>query len=222
MAAFDAAWACGAPWIETDVQVTSDLVPVLIHDDTLDRTTDGSGPVGAQTAHNLATLDAGSWFGPGYGGARIPELSELAGTLTAGRRLLLEIKGEHTREAVLAEIEVLRAAGTDEYAFLQSFEIPALRLVRDIQPDRPVGLLVEALHPDPVAMCGELGAIAYNPHHLLLRERPELVAELHAARIATFVWTADEPADWRFLTDLGVDGIITDDPAALRAWQAQT
>lgn len=220
--AFAAARACGAIWIETDVQVTADLVPVLIHDEELDRTTDGTGPVTEQTAYNLATLDAGSWFGPQFAGTRIPELTELAATLGPERLLLLELKGEHSREAVLAEIEVLRAAGTDQYVLLQSFEESALRHVRGIQPDRPVGLLVEALDEDPVARCRELGAVAYNPEHTLLRGRPELVTELHAAGLAIFAWTADNPDDWQFLTGLGVDAIITDDPAALLAWQRET
>ena len=219
--AFQAAWAAGVRWVEADVQLTADDVPIIMHDESLDRTTTGSGPVRAQTAFTIAGLDAGGWFGLGSGrpfiGTRVPELSQLLDTLSADRSLLLEIKGEHTREQVSREIEVLRASGWDDRVFLQSFEIPALRQVRAISPKRPVGLLVEHLHADPVAVCRDLGAVAYNPEHALLRNRPDLVAELHAAGIAVFVWTADDPADWRFLTGLGVDGIITNTPAELLA-----
>jgi glycerophosphoryl diester phosphodiesterase len=103
---------------------------------------------------------------------------------------------------------------------LQSFEVPALRHVQSIEPRRPVGLLVEELHSDPVSVCAELGALAYNPRHTLLRERPELVADLHAAGMVVLVWTVDDPQDWAFLTKVGVDGIITNVPADLLAWQA--
>ena len=69
-------------------------------------------------------------------------------------------------------------------------------------------------------MCRELGAVAYNPDHRALRERPEVVADLHAAGIAVVVYTSDDPQDWAFLTHLGVDGIVTNTPGELVAWQA--
>lgn len=222
--AFLAAWAAGVAWVEADVQPTSDNVPVILHDDLLDRTTDGTGPVRAQTALEVARLDAGSWFGMGsvrpYMGAAVPELSQLLEILAADRSLLLEIKGEHTRQQVLAEIDVVLASGWEDRVLLQSFDVPALRHVRAALPDRSVGLLVKKeLHADPVAVCRDLGAVAYNPAHVLLRDRPDLVRTVHDAGIAVLAWTADDPADWHFLTEVGVDGIITNTPAELLAWQ---
>jgi glycerophosphoryl diester phosphodiesterase len=102
---------------------------------------------------------------------------------------------------------------------VESFEVEALRHVHELDPERPVGLLVHVLHDDPVAVCAELGAVAYNPDHRLLRERPEVVQELHAAGVAVVAYTADDPRDWAFLTDLGVDGIVTNTPGELLAWQ---
>ncbi|SDP16612.1 glycerophosphoryl diester phosphodiesterase [Nakamurella panacisegetis] len=223
MPAFQAAWECGAPWIEADVQPTRDNVPVLLHDDLLDRTTNGSGPVRSRTAYEVGELDAGSWFTTGstraYTRTPIPLLADVVGTLDPQRSLLLEIKGEHTRDQVLAEMAVVRASGWDDRVLFESFEVPALRHVRSIEPGRPVGLLVEELHDDPVAVCRELGAVTYNPEHTLLRARPQVVAALHEAKIAVYVWTADHPDDWEFLTDLGVDGIITNTPGELISWQ---
>lgn len=223
MPAFHAAWECGAPWVEADVQPTLDGIPVMLHDDDLDRTTDGVGPVRTRSAAQVCSLDAGSWFDAGnpgaYCGTPVPLLADLVSTLDQQRCLLLEIKGDHTREQVLAEMQVVRASGWDDRVLYESFHLEALAHVRSIEPGRPVGLLVGELHDDPIEACRELGAVSYNPRHTLLRDRPELVTALHAAGIAVFVWTADDPADWEFLTGLGVDGIITNTPAALLAWQ---
>lgn len=217
--AFRLALEAGVAWIETDVQPTSDDVPVLLHDDTLDRTTTGTGPVREITASDLGRLEAGAWFGPGHDGVPVPQLAHLLELLTPERAVLLELKGAHTREQVVAVLEVIRATPWDHRVLLQSFEVDVLRHVRSIQPDRPVGLLVEALHPDPVAACTELGAVSYNPWFPTVLAQPGVVAELHAAGIAVMVWTVDDPAVWAELTAIGVDGIITNTPAELLAWQ---
>jgi glycerophosphoryl diester phosphodiesterase len=224
MPAFEAAWAAGCGWIEADVQPTLDNVPVLLHDSDLRRTTNGQGQVRDWSAKDIRALDAGAWFDRGGSAQQrrtpVPLLAELTRELGPERSLLLEIKGEHTRDQVQAEIAVLRSSGRDDRVFLQSFEEPALRHVRSLDPGRPVGLLVDDLHDDPVAVCRSLGAAAYNPRHTLLRDRPELVETLHAAGILVLVWTADHPQDWAFLTDVGVDGIITNVPGDLLDWQA--
>lgn len=140
MAAFTAAWDTGAHWVEADTQPTADGVPVLLHDD-LDRTTSGTGPVREIRALDLATLDAGSWFGPAFRGTRVPELTELLSALTPDRVILLEIKGEHTGDQLLAVLEAVRAVGADAHVFLESFEIPVLRGLHEIAPTLPFGLL---------------------------------------------------------------------------------
>lgn len=225
--AFLAAWSTGTAWVETDVQPSADGIPVLFHDDTLERTTDGTGRLRSSTAEQLSHVDAGGWFpGRAFAGTPVPTLAETlaaGGALAVppdGPRLLLEIKGEHSADEVRTVLSVLSAAAAERWVFLQSFEIPVLELLRKSAPGRPLGLLVESLDDDPAARCRELGAITYNPEHVLLRDRPELVAELQAADLGVVGWTADDPADWAFLTGLGVDGIITNRPAALTAWLA--
>ncbi|MBM9467089.1 glycerophosphodiester phosphodiesterase [Nakamurella leprariae] len=225
MPAFAAAWAAGAGWVETDVQPTLDGVPVLLHDPDLDRTTDGRGPVRGRSAREVAALDAGRWFPDGaFTGTGVPPLSALLAELSPTRRLLLEIKGEHTRQQVRTVLRACRDSGQDHRVLVQSFEVAALGHVRDLDPHRPLGLLVEELDDDPVAACARVGACAYNPDHRALLDgltrRPDLLDELHRADVAVAVWTADDPADWAALTDAGVDAIITNRPAELLGWLA--
>ncbi len=219
MPAFRAAFADGALWIETDVQPTADDTLVLLHDDDVDRTTDGSGAIRTLTAGAAAALDAGHWFGDEFSGTPIPGLVDLLAEITGDRRLLLEIKGEHTSEQLALLLDLIERSGTGARVLLQSFELPALRALRVLRPHDPFGLLVESIDADPVATCHELGATAYNPDVTELLRRPAVVAELHAAGIATTPWTADTPDEWDALTALGVDGIITNRPGELVAWQ---
>jgi glycerophosphoryl diester phosphodiesterase len=221
MAAFRAAWEAGARWLETDVQPTADAGLVLIHDDEVDRTTDGIGQVRELTTAALTGLDAGFWFGPSFAGAPVPTVDDLLAEITGDRRLLLEIKGEHTPDQVASIVQAVRAAGAEQRVLLQSFEVPVLRRLRAILPVEPIGLLVEDVGDDPVGDCHDLGAVTYNPYVGAVLERPEVVETLHAAGIAMMPWTSDDPEQWMALSDLGVDGIITNDPAALLGWQDQ-
>lgn len=220
MPAFTAALAAGAAWIETDVQPTADGALVLLHDDDVDRTTDGNGPVRSLPWREVAALDAGAWFGTEFAGTPVPLLEDLLAQITGGRRLLLEIKGEHTSSQLARLLATLDETHTSDRVLMQSFEIPVLKRLRSLRPDEPLGVLVEEIDADPVARCRELGAVAYNPDYQQLLAHPDIVADLHAAGVALMPWTADEPADWAALTGLGVDGIITNRPADLLTWQA--
>lgn len=224
MAAFRAGWAAGVHWLETDTQPTLDNVPVLLHDDDVDRTTDGTGPVRTMQANDVAALDAGSWFDPAFAGEKVPELAALLADLPADGRVFLEFKGPHTPDEVVAVLDVCRAAGVDDRILAQSFQREVLTTIGEIQPGRPVGLLTEVWDADPVATCREFNAVTYNPAGQLLLAQPDpagAVAALHAAGIAVTVWTVDDPADWQRLLDLGVDVIITNTPAQLQDWLRQ-
>ena len=214
--AFVAAWESGATWVEADTQPTADGVPVILHDDTLDRTTDGAGPVRAHTARQVTALGV-----PGLPGAHVPELRELVDLLTPQRALLLEIKGEHSADQVRTVLETSRAAELADRVFAQSFEVSVLEHLKAIEPTVPFGLLVEEIDQDPVARCRALGAVAYNPECHEVIARPTVVPELRRAGITVAVWTADDPTEWELLTRAGVDAIITNTPAELLAWQAE-
>ena len=214
MAAFEAAWNSGAEWVEADTQPTADGVPVILHDEQLDRTTSGTGPVRAHLAAELAQLRV-----LGLPAARVPELATVLAALAPKRKVLLEIKGKHTAEQVGV---VLRTTTEHERQVeLESFEVDVLRQVRVSEPARAVGLLVERLDEDPVAVSRALGVAAYNPEYREILRRPQVVPRLRRAGIAVAAWTCDDPDDWALLTDAGVDAIITNTPAELLAWQRQ-
>lgn len=211
-----------ARWLETDVQPTSDDVPVLLHDDDLDRTTDGSGPVRETTYADLAGLDAGAWFSPQHAGARVPTLAALLGSLPHGCSVLLEIKGPHTDAQLQAVLEVVEGSTAGERVLLQSFERDELARLHRMRPGRPLGLLSAEWDADPVAECERYGAIVYNPEYTLLRDRRDELDRLHRAGIASAPYTADDPDAWQWLSEMGTDAIITNRPAALADWIART
>lgn len=210
-----------AEWIENDVQPTKDGVPVILHDATVDRTTDGTGAVRSLTAAQVAALDAGSWFAPAYKGQRVPTLAaQLDGLKTRGGNLLLEVKGAHTKDSVARIVTEIRSRGMGSRVFVQSFEPQHLRWVRELAPELPLGLLRSTLDPDPVAIAKDLDLSAYNPSDAALATRPAAIAELHAAGVAVNVWTVDDAARWDALEKAGVDGIITNRPAELAGWNS--
>ena len=210
-----------AEWIENDVQPTKDGVPVILHDDTVDRTTDGTGAVRSLTAAQVAALDAGSWFAPAFTGQRVPTLAaQLDGLKTRGGNLLLEVKGAHTRDSVARIVSEVRSRGMSSRVFVQSFEPEHLRWMRELAPELPLGLLRSTLDPDPVAIAKDLGLSAYNPSDAAFQARPGIIAGLHAAGVAVNVWTVDDAARWTSLEKAGVDGIITNRSAELAGWNA--
>ncbi|MYV97834.1 glycerophosphodiester phosphodiesterase family protein [Streptomyces sp. SID3343] len=211
----------GADWIENDVQPSKDGVPHIVHDDTVDRTTNGKGRVRDLTSAQLAALDAGSWFSPLHTGARVPTLrAQLDDLRTRGGNLLLEIKGKHTKDEVARIVRDVRDTGMSGRVFVQSFEVDALEYTRELAPDLPLGLLRGDLDADPVALAKKLGLKAYNPSAAGLAKRPGAVADLHRAGVAVMVWTVDDAPSWKTLEAGGADAIITNRPAELAGWNA--
>ncbi|GGS65490.1 hypothetical protein GCM10010222_02200 [Streptomyces tanashiensis] len=211
----------GAEWIENDVQPSKDGVPYVLHDTDVDRTTDGTGPIRSLTAAEVDALDAGSWFGPAYAGARVPTLAaQLDDLRRRGGNMLLEIKGRHSRAEVARIVEEVRDHGMAGRVVVQSFDVDALKYTRALAPELPLGLLRTELDPDPVAVARELGLSTYNPPAGELLAHPGLAKSLHAAGVAVTVWTVDDATRWNSLEALGTDGIITNRPAELSGWNA--
>ncbi|MEH1013395.1 glycerophosphodiester phosphodiesterase family protein [Micromonospora sp. CPCC 206060] len=221
LVAQEVARRAGADFIENDVQPSKDGIPFVLHDGTVDRTTEGTGSIRNLTAAQLKALDAGSWFAPQYTGLRLPTLAEqLADLRTRGGNLLLEIKGAHTRDEVATIVEVIRAEQMTGRVFVQSFEVDALRYTYELAPELPIGLLRGSLDADPVALAKELHLTAYNPAAGALLGRPGIVTDLHAAGVAVMAWTVNSAVQWQQLERIGTDGIITDRPAELAGWNA--
>jgi glycerophosphoryl diester phosphodiesterase len=218
MAAVTGARQAGADWIEVDVRIAADGVPVVMHDPTVDRTTGGSGPVAGLTAGQIAVLDAGSWFDPGFAGEPVPTFAQVLDDLAArGGRLLLELKHPHRREEVARVLDMVGAAGIDRVA-VQSFRPSILADVAAVAPELPRALLTTSLHDDPAAVSTELGLASYHPAAVDVIARPEVVDALHAAGVATMVWTVNDETLWPRLSDLGVDGLISDRAGDVVEW----
>ncbi|WP_435737396.1 glycerophosphodiester phosphodiesterase family protein [Cellulosimicrobium sp. PMB13] len=220
LAAYAAGMRTGAEYVEIDVHTSADGVPVVSHDQTVDRTTDGSGDVARLQSSYLAGLDAGSWFSPAFAGQPLPTFADMLELMgTGSSTMLLEIKGPETSAEVERVVDMIVDAGLEDRVVLQSFDVDALRSAREHAPQIPRGLLRGALDADPVAVAQELGAVMYNPSAAALLTRPGVVADLNAAGIAVMPYTVNSAADWKRLTEIGVDGVITDRAGAFVGWK---
>ena len=222
LAAFEAAWRAGADSIELDVQLTADGEVVVIHDDTLDATTDGSGRVDGLPLADVRAVDAGSWFAPAYAGQRVPTFAEVVDFLVThpGIDLLLEVKGDWGPDDVRKVTEPVLRAGLADRVIGQSFWPSTVASLQKVAPDLRRGLLVERSSDDLLATCAELGVMTCNPAGTVLLEQPGLVAALHDAGLEVMVWTLNEPEQWALALEIGVDAVITDRPDRLRGWLA--
>lgn len=220
LAAIAAAIAVGVAYIEIDTHATRDGVPVIMHDATVDRTSDGSGAVAELTAAEVTALDAGSWFSPAFAGQRVPTLGAVLDLIRgSGSRLLMEVKLGQSRDQVAAMLAEIETRSMADEVVVQSFDEQVLRTARELGFDRPLGLLRSWPDDDPVTAAKAVDAAAYNPREQAVLDRPDLVASLHDAGIAIMPWTVNDPASWRALAELGVDGIITDRAGQYEGWR---
>ena len=218
--AITAALAAGFDYVEVDVALTADRHPVLMHDATLDRTTDGHGPVAAHTLEQLRALDAGSWFDARFAGTRIPTLAEFLDVLAASpQRAIVEFKGEWDAAAVHAAIAELSARGLERRVAIASFDARTLALAEATSEVVPRLLILKHVPDDVVSAAAEAGVRGLIVDRKAVLARPGLVDVLHAAGVRLVVYTLNKDAQWDAMTALGVDGIVTDDPGTLAQWQ---
>lgn len=207
LAAFAAAIAAGADMCELDVQLSRDGVAVVIHDATIDRTTDSRGRVEATTLAELRRADAGVRFGQQFAGQRIPTLDEVL-RLTAGRcGLNIELKAAGVETAVCELIAAHNAFAT---TLVSSFDWDALARVRQIAPPIAIGLLASRRPDDLLAAAIAMNAAAINPRTDLVDGG--LCAAAHARGLKVYTWTCDDPRAMRKLIADGADGIMTNYP----------
>ena len=194
----------GANGIEVDVYLLHGRLMVM-HDDTLDRTTNGRGRLVEKTFAELRALDAGM-------GEKIPMLEEILDVLRPGVLLNIELKGPNTAAPVVDFIKerVLQGASHHEDFLISSFDHSSLRAVKSRQAWVLLGALFEDAHACIVTRAVELGAWSVHIHRRLVSD--SLVMEAHRMGLKVFVYTINEVADMRMLRDLGVDGIFTDYP----------
>lgn len=217
--AFAAALRAGATVVEFDVRVTRDGVPMVIHDRTVNRTTDGRGRVWDLTSDEIAALDAGSWFGAGFTGLRVPSLAETLDLLAAGpAELLLEIKPPATLDEVKSVIALLAERDLMGRTVVQSFDADVVRKVRDVAPEVRRGLLLFRFDTETVELSRELGVTYCNPSVDDVLHGAETMVALTAAGVGVMPWTPNDMAQWRPLVDAGVAGLITDLVGELTGW----
>jgi len=209
--AFGAAIDAGAQMCELDVQLSRDGAVVVIHDDTVDRTTDGRGAVRAMTLDELKRLDAGARYGNEFKGERIPTLNEVL-ALTEGRcGLNIELKSAGVERKVCDLIVEHRALAT---AMVSGFDWDALAIVHHLEPRVRVGLLASQWPARLVGAAFEMRADAINPRSDIVTE--DLCIAAHQRNLSVYTWTVDEPDEMRRLIAFGVDGIMTNYPERLR------
>lgn len=219
LAAFQAAIAQGVDFLETDVQLTADGVPVLMHDAELDRTTNGRGLLAAHTLEQVRALDAGSWFAPEFAGERIPTLEEFVALLgPAPTRAFIELKGEWAPEQVGGVIELLRAAQLAHRVVLASFELPVLEAVRQQAPEYATILLTRELSDRVLETALALRVSAVCAREQLFAKHREFLDQIAAAGIGAIAYTLNTAEQWEAASELGIDFFVTDDAAALAAW----
>lgn len=209
----------GAEAVELDAKLTSDGVVVVFHDQTLERTSNGSGRLVDKDLAYLKGLDAGSHFSAEFAGTRIPTLEEVLDTV-AGRLLVnIEITNYLTPQDGLPEriADVVRQCNAVERVHFSSFDMRNLVRIKSRLPACPVGYLTKP------TLKG-----VYDNWRLDYSESPEFIHPFYLTTYAWWVgrqkragrrihaWTVNDPAQIRLLVGMGVDGIITDDPLMAR------
>lgn len=215
LAAFAAAMEQGADGIELDVQMTSDGELVVLHDETLDRTTTGKGFLQYHTAAEILSLDAGSWFSAAYHKEKIPLLREVL-EMARGRGILLniELKNAYVPYTGMEEkLVVLLEEYPEQEVVVSSFNHYSLRLIKQLKPNLACGVLYMAGFLEPWLYATRWGFEALHPIYLNII--PELVTGCRRAGIKLYPWTVDDRETLTKLATAGVDGIITNAPGLL-------
>ncbi|MFJ4520434.1 glycerophosphodiester phosphodiesterase [Streptomyces sp. NPDC088810] len=234
LAAIDKAAQLGFSWVENDVQRTKDGELVVLHDDSLQRTTDveqvfpGRAPwrVRDFTAAEIARLDAGSWFSPAYAGVRVPTLEQYVRRVEHNHeKLLLEIKNPELYPGI--EQQTLKVLGNEGWLdrrhlgrlVVQSFSADSVRTVHELKP----AVITAYLGTPTVAQLHRFARFTdlVNPSYGSLSRW--YVAAVHAFEgphgrpLRMFAWTVDDAATARKAAGYGIDGIITNKPDVVRA-----
>jgi glycerophosphoryl diester phosphodiesterase len=210
--AFTAAIEAGAQMCELDVQLCADGTAVVIHDETVDRTTGGRGAVATMTLDEIRRLDAGARFGPAFAGARVPTLDQVLELVKGRCALNVELKSAGVETEVC---RLLRAHGAIADTIISSFDWESLGAARALEPAVGLGVLADRRADAMLAAAARLHAVSVNPRYDLVSRA--MVDQAHQAGFKVLTWTIDKPARMRRMIATGVDGIMTNHPARLAA-----
>jgi glycerophosphoryl diester phosphodiesterase len=217
LVSFLAAMDAGAHMIELDVMLSRDRKVVVIHDATVDRTTNGHGPINGYTIEELKALDAGTWFQPRFAGERIPTLEEVLEHVRDRAMINIEIKSsayEINQPADAIEkqvVELVRRNNIRSSVLVSSFEWRILD--RIVAMDNATAVALLSRNPadrDNVELCLRLKAFSWNPN---CRELScEQVKTMHGSGIHVFPYNVDTLEEYQKVMEMDVDGVITSDP----------
>lgn len=201
---FDCARRLGADGVEFDLRRTKDRRLIVMHDESLDRTTNGKGLVADTFYEDIRNLDAGC-------GEKVPTIEEALDFIDASMGCNIELKGNGT--AVLLAQIIRRYAywGPDEL-LVSSFNLEELEIFHQELPEVRIGLLIDE-RKNWLPNCRGLGAYSVHPNRSLVDK--EFVSKAHANNLTVLVWTVDTPEEIKEMNYLGVDGIISNYPDRL-------
>ena len=213
LAAFRLGASHGYRAFECDVKLSSDGVPFLLHDATLERTTDSTGTAGERPWSELSRLDAGGWHSRAFAGEAMPSLDAIARYVQRnGFALNVEIKptpGEERATGLAVGTACARLwQGKSSALLFSSFLPDALQGARETAPETPRALLVDTLWPGWLEMAQSLACVAVVGNHQLMNA--DLIAQLHGAGLRALCYTVNETSGAHRLIALGIDGLITD------------
>lgn len=203
--AMNKAFECGADAVEVDLRFTCDHKLVVIHDDTLERTTNGTGKVSDMTLEQLRALDAGK-------GERIPELSEaLSVAKRYSRPLVIELKEEGMEWQVLEEVTEV---GLGDKVIISSFIHTSLRNLKEKAPEIKTGVIIASVPVNPVRLVQDAKAdIIFAKYSRITREFIDACVGYEG--IEVYLWTVNTIDDLNNAISYGVDGVVTDNPCEL-------
>jgi glycerophosphoryl diester phosphodiesterase len=197
---FRRALALGCDYLETDVRLTRDGQLVLMHDETVDRTTNGSGRVADLTFAEIRALDAGQR-------EQVPTLAEALVVVRGQAQLLCELKGEGTADEA---VRVVREAGTEREVVFTTFDLSRIRRVKEIDPNLRTGAIFTSPPPDFARQARAVGAegVGVNYRH----QSTGIIAAAHEEGLLIRAWNPDTEGDIQAMIDLRPDGISSNRP----------
>lgn len=215
MASFRLALEQGADILELDVQVTSDGHLVVMHDFTVDRTTDGKGLVKDLSLTEVRALDAGAWKSSAFSGERVPTLDEVLEWVAGKVPVAIEIKSGPIHYSGVEEL-VVRAVGArrmDDYCVAISFDHHVVRRLKVSAPGLATGVLFAGAPIQPSGLASAAGANVLLPHWADLT--PAMVRDAHEHGLAIATWAVDGEREMGWVASLGLDAVATNYPARL-------
>ncbi len=211
----------GAEAMEIDVQLCADGVPVLMHDDTVDRTTNLSGYVADCSLDDLQAADAGD-------GEPVPTLDQVLALVAGKLTVMCELKatpGDPVQDEALVILvaEVIKRHNAESWTAIHSFNPEIVGRARNAEPRISAAIITPPVAGEDLdrllgAVMKRQGQAISVEHRAITRE---LMEKAHRRQVTVWCWTADRPEDWQRVVEAGVDGIITNVPHRLREWLAE-